>query len=84
MTGVSDSMLDAVDQEVHRISDECLAEARRLLKANRDKLDAIVKALLTHETLDEGEVYAAAGIPRPPAGAGALAPAAALQPADPS
>lgn len=27
-------MLDVVGEEVHRISDECLAEARRLLKEN--------------------------------------------------
>ena len=30
--GVSDGMLDAVDEEVRRISDECYAEARRLLR----------------------------------------------------
>jgi cell division protease FtsH len=65
LSGVSDGMLDAVDEEVHRISDECLAEARRLLKENRDKLDAIVEQLLARETLDEPEVYAAAGIERP-------------------
>jgi cell division protease FtsH len=58
-------MLDALDEEVHRISDECLAEARRLLRSNRDKLDAIVERLLVHETLDEPDVYAAAGIERP-------------------
>jgi cell division protease FtsH len=67
MAGISDGMLDAVDEEVHRISDECLSEARRLLRENRDKLDAIVEQLLIHETLDEPAVYAAAGIPRPPA-----------------
>ena len=38
-------------------------------RQNRDKLDSIVRQLLIHETLDEPEVYAAAGIPRP-AGAG--------------
>ena len=64
MNGTSNAMLDLVDQEVHRISEECLAEARRLLRANRDKLDAIVKELLIHETLDEPAVYAAAGIAR--------------------
>jgi cell division protease FtsH len=65
MAGTSDAMLNAVDEEVRRIVDECYAEARRLLKANRDKLDAIVKQLLIHETLDERGVYAAAGISRP-------------------
>ncbi len=62
MAGTSNAMLDLVDEEVRRISGECLVEARRLLKANRDKLDAIVKELLIHETLDEPAVYAAAGI----------------------
>jgi len=78
MAGISDGMLDAVDEEVHRISQECLAEARRLLRENRDKLDAIVEHLLLRETLDEPEVYAAAGIPRPAGGREAKArPAAA-------
>ena len=35
-------LLDAVDEEVRRITDECYAEARRLLRENRAKLDAIV------------------------------------------
>ena len=40
-------------------------EARRLLRENRDKLDAIVVQLLEHESLDEAAIYAAAGLPRP-------------------
>jgi cell division protease FtsH len=66
LAGVSNALLDAVDEEVRRITDECYSEARRLLRANRDKLDAIVTQLLAHESLDEHEIYAAAGIPRPP------------------
>jgi cell division protease FtsH len=65
MAGVSDGLLDAVDEEVRRITEECYAEARRLLREHRDKLDAIVARLLEHENLDEPEIYAAAGIPRP-------------------
>jgi cell division protease FtsH len=65
MMGVSDGLLDAVDDEVRRIIDECYAEAARQLHDNRDKLDAIVEQLLLHETLDEPDVYAAAGIARP-------------------
>jgi len=81
MAGISDGLLDIVDEEVHRITDECLGEARRLLKENRSKLDAIVAQLMLHETLDEPDVYAAAGIPRPAAGAAARArPAAASLP----
>jgi cell division protease FtsH len=65
MAGVSDGLLDAVDEEVRRITDECYAEARRLLREHRGQLDAIVAQLLEHENLDEPEIYAAAGIPRP-------------------
>jgi cell division protease FtsH len=77
MAGISDGLLDAVDEEVRRITDECYAEARRLLGQNRDRLDAIVVQLLIHETLDEPDVYAAAGIERPPVSAGAPVQAAA-------
>ena len=65
MAGVSDDMLNAVDEEVRRITDECYAEARRLLAENRSKLDRIVEELLIRETLDEPEVYDAAGLERP-------------------
>jgi cell division protease FtsH len=67
MAGISDGLLDAVDEEVRRITDECYSEARRLLKEHRDKLNAIVEQLLAHESLDEADIYAAAGIPRPAA-----------------
>jgi cell division protease FtsH len=67
MAGISDGLLDAVDEEVRRIVEACYADARRLLRENRDKLDAIVAQLLVRESLDELEVYAAAGIAHPPA-----------------
>jgi cell division protease FtsH len=76
MAGISDGLLDAVDEEVRRITDECYAEARRRLRENRDKLDAIVVQLLLHESLNESEIYAAAGIARP-----AVTPAPAPVPA---
>src|SRR5512139_845280 len=65
MAGISAELLNAVDEEVRRITDECYAEACRLLNENRPKLDAIVTQLLAHETLDEPQIYAAAGIARP-------------------
>jgi cell division protease FtsH len=65
MAGVSDGLLNAVDEEVRRITDECYAEARRLLREHREQLDAIVTRLLDQESLDEPEIYAAAGISRP-------------------
>jgi cell division protease FtsH len=78
MAGASDVMLNAIDEEVRRITDECYEEARRLLRENRDKLDRIVEQLLARETLDEDEVYAVAGLPRrhsdAPVGAPGLSP----------
>ncbi|MFZ3500639.1 ATP-dependent zinc metalloprotease FtsH [Streptomyces sp. 5.8] len=56
--------LDAVDHEMRRIVDECYDKACRLLRENRDKLDALAEALMANETLDEPAAYAAAGIPR--------------------
>ncbi len=77
LAGISDGLLGAVDEEVRRIVEACYADARRLLRENRDKLDAIVVQLLVHESLDEPEIYAAAGIAHPHASA---SPAAAQQP----
>jgi cell division protease FtsH len=65
MAGVSDQTLNAVDEEVRRITDECYAEACRVVKENRNRLDRVVEQLLIHETLDEPDVYAAAGIEVP-------------------
>jgi cell division protease FtsH len=53
-----------VDEEVRRIVDESHDEVVALLKQNRTKLDSLASALLEHETLDEEEAYAAAGVPR--------------------
>jgi len=39
------------------------AQATTLLRDHRDQLDALVDALLVHETLDESEAYAIAGVP---------------------
>jgi cell division protease FtsH len=53
-----------VDEEVRRMVDDSYTEVVELLGDNRDKLDALAHALLEHETLDEPEAYAAAGIDR--------------------
>ena len=63
--------LDAVDSEVRRIVEQCYDVARRLLADNRARLDAMAHALLEHETLDEKDAYAAAGLPAPGGGEGA-------------
>jgi cell division protease FtsH len=53
-----------VDDEVRRIVDESHKEVVALLEENRSKLDSLANALLEHETLDEEDAYAAAGVPR--------------------
>ncbi|MER7251551.1 ATP-dependent zinc metalloprotease FtsH [Kribbella sp. NPDC000426] len=61
--GVSDELLNTVDAEVRSLIEQCYADARRLLRDNRPRLDSIAEQLLLHETLDEADAYAAAGIP---------------------
>src|SRR5512132_1063041 len=53
-----------VDAEVRRIVEESHKEVVALLEENRDKLDSLAGALLEHETLDEEDAYAAAGVAR--------------------
>ena len=66
-----------VDEEVRRIVGEAHDEVVTLLTENRARLDALASALLEHETLDEDDAYAAAGVTRPQATpAGELAAAA--------
>jgi cell division protease FtsH len=55
-----------VDEEVRRIVDELYDETVALLTREREKLDSLAAALLAHETLDEEEAYAAAGVERHP------------------
>src|SRR5690606_3185714 len=77
MMGISEAQLKVVDEEVRQLVEECYAEARRLLRENRDKLDAIVRELLVHETLDQADVYRAANIPYVPREQDAPLPAVA-------
>jgi len=53
-----------IDDEVRRIVDEAYQDVVALLRDNRDKLDSLANALLEHETLDEEDAYAAAGVRR--------------------
>ncbi len=55
-----------VDEEVRRIVESAHAEVSTLLREHRSNLDSLVAALLEHETLDEADAYAAAGLPRNP------------------
>jgi cell division protease FtsH len=45
------------------------------LRSNRPRLDSLAAALLEHETLDEGQAYAAAGVDAPAEEAGSYAAA---------
>jgi cell division protease FtsH len=58
----SEATAAIVDEEVRRISEECLRQGVALLTSNRDKLDALVQALLEHDTLDETEILAVTGL----------------------
>ena len=58
----SDETAALIDEEVKRISDECLAEAMELLTRNRAKLDVLVHALLEHDTLSESEILGVTGL----------------------
>ncbi len=66
-----------LDHEVRRIVAESHDEVVELLTEHRARLDALARALLEDETLDEDDAYAAAGVTRPRAApAGELAAAA--------
>jgi cell division protease FtsH len=67
---VSAETLELVDREVRRIIEACYDRARRMLAANRDKLESLTQALLEHETLDEDDAYRAAGFERDPVDVG--------------
>lgn len=59
---ISEHTAQQVDQEVRRIIQECHAEATRLLKEHRAQLDALAKALLDRETLDEEAIKLVTGL----------------------
>jgi cell division protease FtsH len=61
---VSPDTQKLVDTEVRRIVEESHQAVIALLEENRSKLDSLANALLEHETLDEEDAYAAAGVPR--------------------
>ena len=62
----SEQMQQMIDQEVHRIVESAHDEATETITEHRENLDSLVAALLEHETLDEAEAYAAAGLSRNP------------------
>jgi cell division protease FtsH len=52
-----------VDQEVQRMIEDAHAHVTRLLTEHRPQLDGLAHALLSAETLDAADAYAAAGVP---------------------
>ena len=62
---VSPQTQTLLDDEVRRIVADAHNEVVTLLTENRARLDALASALLEHETLDEDDAYAAAGVTRP-------------------
>jgi cell division protease FtsH len=94
---VSEATMQKVDQEIRRIVDEQYGRARKIIEDNRDKIEAMTKALLEWETIDAEQIDdIMAGLPPrapkpsvpppPPAGGGdkPSAPAPTTQPAQES
>ncbi len=76
---VSEATMQQVDQEIRRIIDQQYALARKLLEENRDKVEAMAKALLELETIDAEQIndIMAGRAPRPPKPSPPPAPPAA-------
>jgi cell division protease FtsH len=62
---VSEETQRLVDEEVRQLVADAHDEVVALLGENRSRLDSLAKALLEHETLDQPDAYAAAGIEQP-------------------
>ena len=74
---MSEETMRKVDAEIRRIIDEQYALGRRLLEENRDKVEAMTKALLEWETIDAEQIddIVAGRPPRPPKSTGSAPPA---------
>jgi cell division protease FtsH len=59
---VSEETHQLIDVEVRRLVAAAHDEVVEFLREHRDKLDSLAEALLEHETLDQADAYAAAGI----------------------
>ncbi|MFT3850700.1 MAG: ATP-dependent zinc metalloprotease FtsH [Propionivibrio sp.] len=65
---MSEATMQMVDSEIRRIIDDQYALARKLLDENRDKVEAMAKALMELETIDADQIddIMAGKPPRPP------------------
>jgi cell division protease FtsH len=64
-----------VDEEVRRIVEEAEQDTVLLIERERPRLEALTRALLSKETLDQAEAYEIAGVPLPESMAETPAPA---------
>ena len=67
-THISEATMQKVDAEIRRILDEQYAIAQNILENNRDKMEAMMQALMQWETIDRNQVLdiMAGRPPRPP------------------
>jgi cell division protease FtsH len=75
-THVSEETMRKVDSEIRRIIDEQYALARKLIEDNREKIEAMTKALIEWETIDSEQIddIIAGKPPRPPKSSGSSPP----------
>ena len=90
---VSEATMQKVDQEIRRIIDEQYGRARKIIEDNRDKIEAMAKALLEWETIDAEQIedimagreprppHPSSPPPAPPSGSKPSAPAPTTEPA---
>jgi cell division protease FtsH len=52
----SEETAKAIDEEVKKLIDTLYEEARKILEQNKDRVDAVARALLKYETLDTGDI----------------------------
>ena len=73
---LSEATMQKVDAEIRKLIDEQYALARRLIEENRDKVEAMTKALMEWETIDAEQVndIMSGRPPRPPKPAPSAAP----------
>jgi cell division protease FtsH len=64
-SSTSDATQRLVDEEVRRIVEEAEHDTVQLIERERPRLEALTRALLEKETLDQAEAYEIAGVPLP-------------------
>jgi len=82
-TNMSEETMRKVDAEIRRIIDDQYALARRLIEDNREKVEAMTKALLEFETIDADQIedIVQGRPPRPPKSTPSSSPPSGGKPA---